>query len=274
MSIRVMADVWDFGPDDSVDCFTLVCLASHANDEGASCHPSVSRVARMTRRSERTIERSIQELEKTGWIAVKRGVGRGQFNSYTINVARLKERQRVALSSDKTRQGVALSENKKATPMTTKGDTVTRKGDSHDTPIEETSRNVTEGGTAPESFPEGLSELSYAAGIMERLFLAGGARMKILMGETIRLLAKMDNLALHRAAELLEKRIAAAQNNNETINSFWFEDQKWKADGGPRHGASQGHRGVGAAGSAARVDRALSAWDRARAERDRARTVR
>ncbi len=58
----------------------------------------------------------------------------------------------------------------------------------------------------------------------------GGFRMKSLISETIRLLGKMDKLALHRASELLEQRITAAQNKNETINSFWFEDQKWKQE--------------------------------------------
>jgi MarR-like DNA-binding transcriptional regulator SgrR of sgrS sRNA len=122
VSHRVVADVYDFGPDDPVDIATLVCLASHANDEGKSCFPSVARVARMTRRSERTIERSIAALEKDGWLVVNRGGGRGNVSSYTINVKRLKERQRDALNEEKSkeqgRQADAVSKTERATPTT------------------------------------------------------------------------------------------------------------------------------------------------------------
>ena len=123
MSVRVMADVWDAGPEDAVDSSVLVALANHCDDDGRSCFPSVERVARMVRRSQRTVERSIAALEAGGWIQVERGGGRGVFSSYTINVEMLlKRRQTVAVSTtDKRRQprqetATATTEKATATP--------------------------------------------------------------------------------------------------------------------------------------------------------------
>ena len=90
MSVRVMADVWDFGPDDPVDCSVLVCLANHCNDEGQSCYPSIPRIAKMIRRSERTVQRSITALETDGWVSVERSTGGSKPSQYTVNTAKLK----------------------------------------------------------------------------------------------------------------------------------------------------------------------------------------
>lgn len=95
-----MADVWDFGPEDSVDCNVLVCLASHSNDDGQSCFPSIPRIAKMTRRSERTVQRAIVSLEEGGWLTVERGTGKGNPSQYAINVAKLKGCQPVTLSKE------------------------------------------------------------------------------------------------------------------------------------------------------------------------------
>jgi len=85
-----MADVWDFGPDDPIDNSVLLRLANHCNDHGENCFPSIADVARAIRRSERTVVRSIAQLEIDGWIAVERGTGSGIFSKYSINVRRLK----------------------------------------------------------------------------------------------------------------------------------------------------------------------------------------
>ncbi|MHB8303628.1 MAG: helix-turn-helix domain-containing protein [Acidobacteriaceae bacterium] len=138
MSIRVMADVWDFGPDDPIDCAVLVCLASHANDDGKSCYPKVERIARMTRYSERTVIRSIATLEADGWLRVAHGRGRGVVSQYTVVLDRLKRCPRVTLSPEKTCQPVTLSDDKTCQPVTlSKTEKVTLttvKGDSHDNP--------------------------------------------------------------------------------------------------------------------------------------------
>lgn len=127
-----MADVWDFGPEDAVDCNVLVCLASHSNDDGKSCFPSIPRIAKMTRRSERTVQRAIVSLEESGWLTVERGTGKGNPSHYAINVAKLKGCQPVTLSKE---DGEGCQPRpQRVTPTTAKGDTVTPKGDTHDKP--------------------------------------------------------------------------------------------------------------------------------------------
>jgi DNA-binding transcriptional regulator YhcF (GntR family) len=127
MSVRVMADVWDFGPEDPIDCSVLVALGNHSNDDGKSCYPSVERVAKMIRRSQRTVERSITALEISEWITVERGGGRGIVSNYEINVEKLKERQSVAYLESK-------SKSKERQPRQEKATATTIKGDSHDKP--------------------------------------------------------------------------------------------------------------------------------------------
>lgn len=128
MSIRVMADVWDVGPEDPVECFVLVALASHCNDNGDSCFPSITRIAQMTRRSERTVVRAIGAMEKAGWITIERGSGRGKVSKYHVNVAKLKGRQCDTLLAERV------------TAATGKGDTLTEKGDSGDIAIRKNSQ--------------------------------------------------------------------------------------------------------------------------------------
>jgi hypothetical protein len=123
VSIRVMADVWDFGPEDATECYILVCLANHCDDNGRSCFPSIARIAQMSRRSARTVVRVIAALEAGGWIAVERGVGRGVISQYTIHVAKLKRCQ-----------GVTFSEAEKVTLAQQKVTLTTEKGDIDDNP--------------------------------------------------------------------------------------------------------------------------------------------
>jgi len=117
-----MADVWDFGPDDPIDCAVLVCLASHSNDDGQSCYPSVGRIARMTRYCEKSVSRSIATLEADGWLRVARGRGRGVVSQYSIVIDRLKRGQSVPLCIDKTPLPVPLLKTEKGTLTTVKGD--------------------------------------------------------------------------------------------------------------------------------------------------------
>ena len=118
-----MADVWDFGPEDPIDNSVLLRLASHCNDQGKQCFPSIEEVAKKVRRSERTVSRSIAQLEIDGWITVERGVGKGNVSQYVVNVALLKRRQADAFREEE--RGQPRQEKVTADP---------RKGDSGDNP--------------------------------------------------------------------------------------------------------------------------------------------
>jgi hypothetical protein len=306
MSVHISGLIWKVGPQERNQRFILLAIADAA-DENGYCWPSIKTLARQTLFSERYVIDAVAQLETDGWMRVARRAVHGRYTAYTVDLEKLEALRDEQRAEDKRRRSGAKS----SPEITPKGDgsgaqsspetSTSPEQSSPDRSISGEIRNTSEvnfdalsgeirstpilknhhepslkgephkiSPRTDDSFPEGLSELNYAAAIMERRFLAGGFRMKSLIGETVKLLAKMDNLELHCAAELLEKRITAAQHDNDTINSFWFEDQKWKADGGPRHGTNQGHRNT----AAARTERALSAWDRARADRDRARAVR
>ncbi len=122
-----MADVWDFGPEDAAQCEVLVCLANHCDDNGKSCYPSIARIARMSRRSERTVSRVIAALEEDGWITVERGAGRGVMSRYQIELGRLKRCHGVTFSGDEAAAEKVTSVQEKVT-------STTQKGDIHDNP--------------------------------------------------------------------------------------------------------------------------------------------
>lgn len=124
MSVRVMADVWDYGPDDPVDNSVLLRLANHCNDEGRNCFPSITDIARAIRRSDKTVSRSISQLEDDGWITVKRGVGKGNMSQYIVNIERLKGGQS-DLITQSTKRGLSVLQKETLCPP---------KGDSHGKP--------------------------------------------------------------------------------------------------------------------------------------------
>jgi len=119
-----MGLVWTSCMSDPTEVSILSCLASHANEDGESCFAGVPRIAKLVRRSERTVTRTLAALELAGWIEVERGDGAGNLTQYTINVDKLKRCQDVTL----------LGRSKRVTSAPKKGDMVTKKGDIGDNP--------------------------------------------------------------------------------------------------------------------------------------------
>jgi len=83
MSIRVMASVWDNGPEDRSELLVLLALADFANDAG-ECWPSMIGIAEKARMTERGAQKIVRRLEETGWLEIVTGGGRGGKNSYRI----------------------------------------------------------------------------------------------------------------------------------------------------------------------------------------------
>lgn len=104
---------------DATEVDVLSKLASHANDEGQSCFAGVPRIAKLVRRSERTVQRTIDKLEQAGFIAVRRGDGKGNLTQYEINVEKLKGCQDVTLLP-KAKRVTSVQERVTLTPA--KGD--------------------------------------------------------------------------------------------------------------------------------------------------------
>lgn len=69
-----MSAVWEMDLPQT-EKMVLLCLSDHANDEGV-CWPSMSRLARKCSIADRTVQRTIKELEKRGILTVERAQGR------------------------------------------------------------------------------------------------------------------------------------------------------------------------------------------------------
>jgi hypothetical protein len=79
-----MSWAWECGPADPIDRYVLLKLADNADQDGR-CFPSRPEICDKTRLSVSTVKRSIGNLEREGWITVKRGDGRGHRSQYQIN---------------------------------------------------------------------------------------------------------------------------------------------------------------------------------------------
>ena len=83
MSIKIMARIWDEGPNSQSDRFVLLSLADYANDAG-ECWPSIAGICKKVCMSDRGIQKIIRRLEDGGWLEIDRGNGRHGCNKYTI----------------------------------------------------------------------------------------------------------------------------------------------------------------------------------------------
>ena len=72
MSIKWSGMVWHNSQQTGSGLLVLLAIADHANDDGI-CWPSVARLARMARVSERQCQRLISQLVNAGELAVERG---------------------------------------------------------------------------------------------------------------------------------------------------------------------------------------------------------
>ena len=82
MSIRIMTQVWDNGPEDPGQLLVMLALADHADDSGV-CWPSMERVARKARMGVRNARYVVRKLENAGYLETERSSGRGT-NKYKI----------------------------------------------------------------------------------------------------------------------------------------------------------------------------------------------
>lgn len=83
MSIKVMAAVWEIEGIDSSECLVLMALADHADDRGR-CYPSIARLAKRTKLSDRGVQKVIARLIEKGFVTVTPSAGQGGANLYTV----------------------------------------------------------------------------------------------------------------------------------------------------------------------------------------------
>lgn len=91
MSVKLMAAVWDHGPDNPTQRFVLLALADYADHDG-SCYPSYNKTAQRCAISRSTAMRAIKRLAKDGWLTIEtqtRNNGSHTSNRIFLNLDRL-----------------------------------------------------------------------------------------------------------------------------------------------------------------------------------------
>ena len=83
MSIRVMSAVYDSELTDIYEVSVMLALANHADDDGV-CYPSIARISRLARMSERGVQCVIKRLSERGYLDVDAGAGRSGTNLYIV----------------------------------------------------------------------------------------------------------------------------------------------------------------------------------------------
>ena len=78
-----MSQVWDIEGIDSSECLVLIALADHADDQGR-CYPSIGRLAKRTKLSDRGVQKVISRLIEKGFVSVSPCAGQGGSNLYTV----------------------------------------------------------------------------------------------------------------------------------------------------------------------------------------------
>ena len=81
MSNELLTAIWNDAPVEGTQLLLLLALADQANDEGV-CWPSIRKIAKRCRVSERTAQRMLKSLEGEGLIRVtRRRVGERQTSN-------------------------------------------------------------------------------------------------------------------------------------------------------------------------------------------------
>ena len=87
MSIRAMQLVWDHADCSGGDLLALLCLADHVgSDKEMVAWPSIGRIARCCRMTERGAQKAIRRLEAKGLITIEERGGRGGSNRYRLHI--------------------------------------------------------------------------------------------------------------------------------------------------------------------------------------------
>jgi len=87
MSVKISGLVWDRYEGLGNEFVLALAIADHSHDDGTHIFPSVSRLSKKARISERTVQRILNDMQKSGWlIKVSSGLGGRNFTTeYKIN---------------------------------------------------------------------------------------------------------------------------------------------------------------------------------------------
>lgn len=91
MSIAILAQIWENGPDSKSELLVLMALADFANGEG-HCWPSLASIGKKARLKRRQLIILLQKLETDGWFTVRHRhdpSGRQTSSSYQLNLVKV-----------------------------------------------------------------------------------------------------------------------------------------------------------------------------------------
>ena len=108
MSIKLMSLAWEMDIP-STEKMVLLCLCDYADENGRSCYPAISTLAKRTSKNARTVQRALRWLENSG-ICNSRGRA-GTSTDYTINLAAFAGGDKLSRVTKTTRGGGVVSPN-------------------------------------------------------------------------------------------------------------------------------------------------------------------
>lgn len=106
MSIKLMSLAWEMDIP-STEKMVLLCLCDYADENGRSCYPAISTLAKRTSKNARTVQRALRWLENSG-ICNSRGRA-GTSTDYTINLAAFAGGDKLSRVTKTTRGGGVVS---------------------------------------------------------------------------------------------------------------------------------------------------------------------
>lgn len=84
MSVKIMAEVWEHAQAKGSELLLLLALADHADSTTAECWPSVKRLAKMIRMSERNTQYLLRKLQAEEHIVIQLRSSPRKTNLYRI----------------------------------------------------------------------------------------------------------------------------------------------------------------------------------------------
>lgn len=122
MSIKLMSIAWDMDIP-STEKMVLLCLCDYADDNGRSCYPAISTLAKRTSKNARTVQRALRWLEKSKICDIRERAGTS--TDYTINLASFVTPDKMSPLTKTTRRGDTTPPNPSRTTNVVKDKSLT-----------------------------------------------------------------------------------------------------------------------------------------------------
>jgi hypothetical protein len=221
MSIRLMSLVFESNIEPN-DKLVLLAMADYAADNGTQIFPSIETLVHKTSLSERTVQRSLRDLEAQELIVVvaNAGGGRGKATNYMINVDKLKGVSRAPFEI----KGVNIAE--KGVTQTLKGVTQTPEPSlsikNHHLPENSFSNSITESDIPTQDLVYVDAEEEVKPKIKPNVFLLAKA-----IGEVCQMDFELNKGRLFKEAKHLNSDLRMSP---ELIQSLYGLRGKWYTD--------------------------------------------